>query len=88
MYFGVERYLALSNAAALILAIVGLGWWWWILPMLAFHLIMRGVNKRDPLALKVFGRYRLQSWRYDPWPHQQQLPRSLRPSGFMRGQLC
>lgn len=88
MYFGVERNIALFNAGFLVIAVAGLSWWWWLLPSTTFHFVMRGINKKDPLTLKVYGQYRHFGWRYDPWPHLEQSSKTLRPVGYMRGQLC
>ena len=88
MYFGVERDIVLMNAAVLVLAVAGMNWWWTIIPAFVFNLIMRNINKKDPMTLKVYGRYRKQGWRYDPWPHRGQRSATLRPQGFMRDTLC
>jgi type IV secretory pathway TrbD component len=87
-YGGVQRGIALANAAVLMLSVVALSWWWVVAPCLLFHVLMRYANKKDPQMMQVYFKYSSQALRYDPWPRVSGSAKGLRPSGFSRGQLC
>ena len=88
MYGGVERNIVLLNAAVVVLAVVGLRWWWVLVPAIIFHFIMRNINKKDPMTMRIYLRYAQQGHRYDPRPHRLQEKTTQRPLGFSRGALC
>jgi type IV secretory pathway TrbD component len=88
LYGGVQRMIVLGNLAITLITCVGLGWYWTVLPALAFHFVMRNINKNDPKIMQVYSRYAKQGMRYDPWPRRNQLKQTLRPAGFARGVMC
>lgn len=83
LLMGVEEQLLVLNYGAAAVLVAGPGFLWYPLVALAFHLFLRGVSKKEPLAARIYMRYALQADTYEPWPSLAQR-RGSRPEGFGR----
>lgn len=83
---GVESRLFLGNATITVALVQALANVWFVIFGFILHAFFYWLTKKEPLIIKIYGRFNRQGDRYDPWPRSNQRF-NQRPRGFGRGML-